>query len=166
MKTNKNYQLIILPVFAVIAFFASSLSAEAFLGLTRGQVKERLGEPEAKIVEVNAEKYMINNHGYIIRYDAAGAVDRCMITKMTDPESFTPQEFNDLTKSIASTGLKTLKSDADLCLMFNHDTNNAYFAQRVGAKKEWVVMTTYKAEGKPDLSFFKEVMRLLSAANK
>jgi hypothetical protein len=151
-----------LPVFAIIAIFASSMSAEAFLGLTRGQVKERLGDPEAKIVEVNAEKYMINNHAYIIRYDAAGAVDRCMIAKMTDPDTFTPQEFNDLTKSIASTGFKTLKSDADACLMVNHDTNNAYLAQRSGARKDWVVMTTYKVGGQPDLTFFKEVMRLLS----
>jgi len=161
MKIKIKLQIKLLPVLSVVAFFASSLSAEAFLGLTRGQVKERLGDPEATIIEVNAQKYMINNHAYIIRYDAAGAVDRCMITKLTGPETFNPDEFNALTKSISSTGFETLKLDADACLMVNHDTNNAYLAQRSGARKEWVLMMTYKVGGQPNLTFFKHVMRLL-----
>lgn len=165
MRT-KNYQLIIFRAIAIIAFFASSLNSEAFLGLTRGQIKERLGDPEAKIVEVNAEKYMINNHGYIIRYDAAGAVDRCMICKMTNPYSFTPQEFNDLTNSVVSKGFETLKLDADSCLMVNYDNNNAYYASRSGERKDWVVMMTYKNGGEPDISFFTEVIRIVAAASK
>ena len=163
-KVHHNRWQGVVPLFLAIIFFASSLTAEAFLGSTRAEVKERLGDPvTGTIKEINAVIYEAGSYAYIIRFDAAGSVDRCMITKMTDVDSFTAQEFSALTKSISAEGFKTLKSNGDECLMLNHATKDTYFAKRSGARKEWIVMTTYKAGQQPDLSFFKAVMRLLKS---
>lgn len=162
MKNTYKRSCLQITVSVIIAFFSSSLSSEAFLGRTREEVKQRLGEPEAKDEETNGVRYMVDSYAYILRYDASGTVDRCMITRMKKPFAFTPQEFNDLTKSIVTQGFVSLKSDDDTFMTFNKSTNNVYFANRSGAKKDWIYMITYKGGEKPDLTFFKSVMSKIS----
>lgn len=166
MKTRVHHKSThaVVPLVLTIIFFASSLSADAFLGRTRAEVKERLGDPVMEnIKEVNAVGYRAGNYAYLIRFDAAGSVDRCMIKKIGDVDSLTAQEFSALTKSISTKGFKTLKSNGDVFMSLNHETNDIYLASRNGDRKDWIFMTTYKGGQQPDLSFFETAMRLLKS---
>lgn len=160
IKGRHNLKSTAYTALLLTLYLSLSTSAEAFLGMTRGEVKERLGDPASRIIEINGLKYIADKYVYIIRYDAAGSVDRCMIAKLGESKSFTIQEFNDIVKSIPIKDLKV--HNADSFFMIDEKTGYVYHALRYGTINEWVVMLTTEAGQLPDVSFFNSIMSILT----